>query len=107
MIEDFTIISIEQIAETKHIHFLGSAYFSGDSSDKPYRYNEYTSLMCELNEAIKYGVEKWESDNQDSVGQYISELTEEEFYGLRRYKTITYEEITNDLPCGEYCCVVK
>lgn len=103
---DKTLISIEMIDGVKYIHFLGYGYFCGEPSDKPYRWVDYTFLMCPIEEAIKYGVSKWESDYQDSVKQYIQDLSESDYNTLEEHEVISVEDIAEGTPCGLYYLVL-
>ena len=74
MLED-TLISIEMIDGVKHIHYHGFGYYNGEPNEKPYRWVGYVGLSCPLKDALKYGLSKWEGDNQEFVTQYIEDLT--------------------------------
>lgn len=100
-----TLISIEMIDGVKHIHYLGYGYYCGEPKSKPYRWVDYTYLVCSLTDAIRYGAANWESDNQEFVKQYIEDLSEEEFdekIESENHPVITPVDITPNIPCGLY-----
>lgn len=101
---DKTLISIEEHSGIKYVHYLGYGYITDDDT-KPYRWLEYTGLSCPLNEAILYGISKWEEDNQEFVTQYITDMTEKEFDALlqsNNYPLIKNSDISSDIPVGFY-----
>ena len=104
MLED-TLISIEMIDGVKYIHYSGFGYCVGDPEDKPYRWVDYTWLMCPLKEALEYGIGKWEEDNQEFVKQYIEDLSEEEINNIfqrHNYDVLNESEIDENISCGIY-----
>ena len=100
-----TLISIEMIDGVKYIHYSGFGYHSGWPEDKPYRWVDYTGLMCPLKEALEYGICKWEADNQEFVTQYMEDLSEEEmdnFFKENHYDVLKESEIDENIGCGIY-----
>lgn len=105
MDENKTLIIIEMIGDEKYIHYSGYAYYAGNPQDKPYRWIDYTFLMCPLSKAIDYGIKEYESDYQDDVQQYISDLTEFEYDEIvndEKHIILNAEDITQDIACGTY-----
>lgn len=105
MDEDKTLIVIEMIDGEKYIHYSGYAYYVGDPKDKPYRWVDYTLLMCPLSKAIDYGIKEYESDYQDDAQQYILDLTEAEYDEIvndEKHTVLNVEDITQDIACGTY-----
>lgn len=100
-----TLISIEMIDGVKHIHYSGFGYYSGLPKEKPYRWVDYTGLMCPLKEAFEYGISKWEEDNQEFVTQYIEDLNAEEIEDIfekNDYDILEENEIDENINCGTY-----
>ena len=101
-----TLISIEMIDGVKHIHYCGFGYYNGEPKDKPYRWVNYTWLICPLKEALEYGLSKWEEDNQEFVTQYIVDLSAEEiehiFDETYYYDILEENEIDENISCGTY-----
>ena len=100
-----TLISIEMIDGVKHIHYSGFGYYNGEPNDKPYRWVDYTWLICPLKEALEYGISKWEADNQEFVKQYIEDLSGEEmenFFEENYYDILEENEIDENISCGIY-----
>lgn len=100
-----TLISIEMIDGVKHIHYLGFGYYIGWPEDKPYRWVDYTGLMCPLKEALECGICKFEADNQELVIQYISDLSTEEIENIfdeHDYDILEENEIDENINCGTY-----
>ena len=87
MSEQNTLISIENYNGTKYIHYLGYGYMSeAVELGKPARIVEYTRLICPLEKALKHGLSAWETDNSESVTQYISDVTDD--YRYKYNKTV-------------------
>lgn len=98
----------------KEIHIGGYIYASDiDEGEGYWRNVEFTFCIIPLDEFIKNVKE-----DEDYIGileseikQYIVDCTEEEvveyinnyFNGKPADYTLTYEEITEDTPCGNYC----
>ena len=102
---EHALISIEIIDEVKYIHYSGFGYFSGWPKDKPYRWVDYTGLLCPLNDALEYGISKWEEDNQEFVTQYIENLSAEEIADIferNDYDILEENEIDENINCGTY-----
>ena len=100
-----TLISIEMIDGVKYIHYLGFGYHNGSLDDKPYRWVDYTWLICPLKEALEYGISKWEGDNQEFVKQYIEDLSAEEIEDIfekNNYDILEENEIDENISCGIY-----
>lgn len=103
--EDKTLVTIELIDGEKYIHYSGYGYYNGEPVDKPYRWVDYTFLMCPLATALTYGVKEYEADYQDSVKQYVSDLSEAEYKDIMReekYPVLSGEDISANTPCGTY-----
>lgn len=100
--------SIESSDEGKQIHISGNIY----PCDDEWRYTEYIFLIVPLNEFIK-GMKESE-DYLDNLfcdsKQGIKDITEEEavdylnhyFDGHSANGTLTYGDITEDTPIGNY-----
>lgn len=100
-----TLISIEMIDGVKYIHYLGFGYYLGWPEQKPYRWMDYTGLVCPLNEALECGISKWEYDNQELVTQYIQDLSGEEIENIfeeNYYDILEESEIDENISCGIY-----
>lgn len=100
-----TLISIEMIDGVKHIHYLGFGYYNGEPYDKRYRWVDYTGLICPLNDALEYGISKWEEDNQEFVLQYIADLSAEEIADIferNDYDILEENKIDENINCGTY-----
>ena len=100
-----TLISIVMIDGVKYIHYSGFGYCAGAPEDKPYRWVDYTWLMCPLKEALEYGISKWEEDNQEFVKQYIEDLSEEEIDNIfkrHHHDVLNESEIDENISCGMY-----
>ena len=98
----------------KEIHIGGYTYDSGsDEGDGSWRNVEYTFCIIPLKEFIKNLAEDEDYINniEGEIKQYIGDCTEEEvveyinnyFNGKPADYTLTYGEITEDTPCGNYC----
>ena len=110
MSEGNTLISIENYNGTKYIHYLGYGYMSeAVEPGKPARIVEYTGLICPLDKALKHGLSAWETDNSESVTQYISDVTEHELDEyLSAYPYVFEKDITStNLHCGTYFMVPR
>lgn len=98
----------------KEIHIFGYTYDSdNDEGDGSWRNVEFTFCIIPLKEFIENleenedYIDKIESE----IKQYIGDCTEEEvveyinnyFDGKPADCTLTYGEITEDTPCGNYC----
>ena len=99
----------------KEIHIGGYTYDSGcdDGDGLSWRNVEFTFCIIPLKEFIK----NLEEDDgyidtiESEIKQYIGDCTEEEiveyinnyFNGKPADYTLTYGEITEDTPCGNYC----
>ena len=110
MSEQNTLISIENYNGTKYVHYLGYGYMSEAAEPgKPARIVEYTGLICPLEKALKYGLSAWETDNSESVTQYISDVTEhvlDEY--LSAHPCVKESEITlENLRCGTYFMIPR
>lgn len=100
-----TLISIEMIYGVKYIHYLGFGYSNGEPEDKPYRWVNYISLLCPLNEALEYGISKWEADKQEFATQSIEDLSSEEIeeiFEKNNYDILEESEIDENISCGMY-----
>jgi hypothetical protein len=100
-----TLISIEIIDGVKYIHYSGFGYYNGEPNDKPYRWVDYTWLMCPLKEALEYGISKWEEDNQEFVTQYIEDLSGyeiERIFEHHNHDILKENEINENINCGIY-----
>lgn len=98
----------------KEIHIGGYIYASDtDFGDGYWRNVEYTFCIIPLKEFIKNLVEDEDYINniESEIKQYIGDCTEEDvvecinnyFNGKPADYTLTYGEITEDTPCGNYC----
>ena len=76
---------------------------------KPARIVEYTGLICPLEKALKHGLSAWETDNSESVTQYISDVTEHELDEyLSAHPYVRESEITStNLHCGTYFMIPR
>ena len=98
--EDKTLIAIEMIDNVKYIHYLGYCYTNDEGL---HDWLEYTFLFSTLEEAVNYGISKWETDNQEFVKQYITVMSEAEFEDLaNNFPVIKEADINLDTPCGTY-----
>lgn len=110
MSEENTLIGIEKHNGTKYIHYLGYGYMAeAVKPSKPARIVEYVGLICPLEKALKHGLSAWETDNAESVTQYIDDVTE---YELDKYLSahpyVRESEITLDnLHCGTYFMIPR
>ena len=110
MSEQNTLISIENHNGTKYIHYLGYGYMSeAVTPDKPARIVEYTGLIYPLEKALQHGLSAWETDNSESVTQYISDVTEHELDEyLSAHPYVRESEITStNLHCGTYFMIPR
>lgn len=100
-----TLISIEMIDGVKHIHYFGFGYYNGNPNKSPYRWVDYTGLICPLKAALEYGLSKWEMDHQAFVTQYIEDLSAEEIEDIfekNDYDILEENEIDENINCGIY-----
>lgn len=100
-----TLIVIETIGGIKYIHYMGYGYYNGEPQNKPYRWVDYTFLMCPLSEALKNGIDNWEAEHQEFVKQYIQDLSEDEMkdvLDMENHKTLVIDDVTEDTLCGTY-----
>lgn len=105
MDEDKTLVIIDIFDGEKCICYSGYGYFAGEPEDKPYRWVDYTFFICPLSDAIAYGIKEYETDCQDSIKQYVSDLTETEYNAIinaKPYTILNAENVTQDIACGTY-----
>ena len=103
MSEENTLISIKKYGNEKYIHYLGYGYMAeAIEAGKRARIVEYTGLICPLEKALGRGLGAWETDNSESVTQYISDVTEHELDEyLSAHPYVKESEITlENLHCG-------
>lgn len=109
--EDNTII--EKCGD--EIHFFAYGYrCDDDTSDKPYRFVEYTFFYGALKEIVETGFSEFESEVGCEYKQYIEDVDEETMlkyyrsYGEGKHPLfVCADDIDEDLPDGYYIVVKR
>lgn len=113
--EEMEFYSIEPDGKGgKRIHVLGYCYNGEDDGKGEWRNVEYTGFIEPLQEFIEHlkEDEDYVDNTAADLNQYIGDHTDEEmtyiinhyFCGQSANLRLSYGEITEDTPCGDYVC---
>lgn len=73
---DCTIFAVENYGNNREIHYFGYVYGPVEDGETPFRGLEYCGFFAPLQEAIDYGILKYEQDHCETAKTYIADLTE-------------------------------
>lgn len=112
--EEVDLFSIHEANGVKYIHIHGYTWFDyPDEGENGWRLQEYKWFVEELGEFIKHLKEDEDYVDHHAQGltQYVSVMDETEmtdtinhyFNGECADAYLSFEQITMDTPCGNYC----